>query len=110
MVYVEEGALMGAEVLIIIGISPWLMTEGPRLRILAELRISNIIPISHLIVAVLLISALALSLYISEEEHLWGQASFAEIMTSGAILAINGPHHTDRTSFSQNKPGAMAID
>jgi hypothetical protein len=64
--------LVGAVVLAVVGVSSLAATQVSGLGLLNELRISDIIPLSYVIAALSLISAIALSLYISPEEHLWG--------------------------------------
>ena len=61
-----------AGVLATIGMSSLVLTQVPGLGLLNEFRISNIITLPYIIAAVSLISALALPVYISPEEHLWG--------------------------------------
>ena len=64
--------LVGAGVLAVIGASSLAVTQVSGLGLLNELKISDIIALPYVIAAVALISALALALYISPEEHLWG--------------------------------------
>ena len=64
--------MVGAGVLAVIGASSLAVTQVSGLGLLNELKISDIIALPYVIAAVALISALALALYISPEEHLWG--------------------------------------
>ena len=62
----RKGRLVGAGVLIILGISCMALAQVPSLGLLNQLGISDIIA------AASLISAVALYVYIPPEEHLWG--------------------------------------
>jgi hypothetical protein len=64
--------LVGAGVLTVIGVSSLAATQVSGLGLLDDLKISNIIALPYVIAAVALIAAMALSLYVSPEEHLWG--------------------------------------
>lgn len=64
--------LAGAWVLAIVGTGSLVLAQFPGTGLLDELGISNIIALPYVIAAASLISALALSAYISPEEHLWG--------------------------------------
>ena len=64
--------LAGAGILAIVGTGSLVLAQFPGLGLLDALRISNIITLPYIIAAASLISALALSVYISPEEHLWG--------------------------------------
>jgi hypothetical protein len=64
--------LVGAGVLAVIGASSLILSQVPGFGSLNMLRISNLVPLSYVIASLSLIIALALSLYISPAEHLWG--------------------------------------
>ena len=64
--------LAGAGVLAVTGVSALVLAQVHGLGLLNELQISNLIILPYIIAAVSLISAFALSVYISPEEHLWG--------------------------------------
>ena len=68
----RKGRLMGAGVLTIVGISTLALSQFPGMGLLNDLKLSNLIALPYVIAAVMLISAIALSLYVSPEEHLWG--------------------------------------
>ena len=62
--------LLGTGVLTIIGVSSLAFPQLPGFGWMYELRISNMIALPYVIAAICLIYAIALSLYISPEEHL----------------------------------------
>ena len=63
---------MGAGVLTVIGVSTLAFPQLPGVGLLNEVGLTNNLALPYIIAAVCLISALALSTYISPEEHLWG--------------------------------------
>jgi hypothetical protein len=68
----RKGRLVGAGVLAIIGVSSMALAQVPGLGLLKEIGISNIPVLPYIITAISLISAVALIVYVSPEEHLWG--------------------------------------
>jgi hypothetical protein len=64
--------LTGAGVLAIVGASFLFISRVPSLSIMNEFRIYDVAFIPYILAAIFMSAALAVSLYISPEEHLWG--------------------------------------
>jgi hypothetical protein len=68
----RKGRLAVAGILALIGMLSMFMDRVPGLGMVNELKVSNIVYVPYIVAAGFLISAIALSVYISPEEHLWG--------------------------------------
>jgi hypothetical protein len=64
--------LVGAGILGTIGASALVLAQFPGLGPWRHLSAFHFVPVYYIVASLSLISALALSLYISPEEHLWG--------------------------------------